>query len=145
MLHKKSYPTNKDANIVFRQTLRALDENLAGIWNIKYSDKNRKESKLINCEEKSIDYSKHKKNKSIFDSSLSFDVKMDFKPQVRQINHKNYQSNMFKNYEYERNTYNPGTKSTIKTFEQIKRLNPEIDFIKQKVDLSQFVRESKNL
>jgi len=77
---------------------------------------------------------------------LSFDVKSDIRPQVRQINHKNYDSNIFKNLEDEKTGRDVVTlKPSIKTFEQIRRLNPEISFKRDKVNISQLVGQSNTL
>jgi len=97
---------------------------------------------VINYEDKSIDKSKHRKNKSAFDSSLSFDIKSDIKPQIKTLfNHINYESRVFKNLELDKVSNNQPQKLSIKTFEQIRKLNPDIDFVKDKVDLKSLIKQ----
>lgn len=143
MFQRKSYMTSREANKVFKQNLRALDETLKGKKiKIKQKEKNRKESKIIDYEQKEFDMNKHKKNKSTFDSTLSFDVKSNFRPCRKIVDIRNCETNLFKNLEFETNLLTKNkTNLSIKSFEQIRKMNPEINFVNDQVDLVSLIGE----
>ena len=90
-------------------------------------------------ENKDILPTKHRKNKSTFDNSLSFDIKSNFRPQTKYIQHKNYNSSLydFKNEITNKlNVTENRPKSNIRTFQRIKNENPSLDCYKDKFNMS---------
>ena len=64
------------------------------------------------------------------------------RPQIKTVSdHRNKESTLFKNLEYEKISKNIPQKFNIKTFEQIRKSNPNIDFLKDKVDFGKIIRK----
>ncbi len=90
-----------------------------------------------------MEFSQNRKNISTSNLIFSSNYNGEDENQINQGIGKNMSRNLFKNYEYEKVIKNAPQKPLILSFDEMRRLHPEIDFLRDKVDFSSLIRESK--